>query len=294
MAPLRQIRADALAAIRMHVLAMKIVSSILSVIALSTLLAFAQTPDATAHAIQFVTVAPDVKLEVLDWGGPSTGSPPVIVLLTGLGDTAHRFDPFAPKLATRYRVYGVTRRGFGASSAPPTGYDADRLGDDVLAVMDALKLTRPVLAGHSLGGEELSSIGSRYPDKVAGLIYLEAGYGYAFAPPGVEPFPPPPADDNIPPAIRGIITGGKRYTHIPVPALALFAVPRRMPPNASESDKARSAELDKSTIAQANAFEKGVPTARVVRVANAGHYVHVTNEADVLREIDAFIGTLKF
>jgi len=73
-------------------------------------------------------------------------------------------------------VIGVTRRGFGDSSAPASGYGADRLGDDVLAVIDALKISKPVLAGHSLGGEELSSIGSRYPERVAGLIYLDAGY----------------------------------------------------------------------------------------------------------------------
>ena len=46
--------------------------------------------------------------------------------------------------------------------------------------MDTLKLDRPVLVGHSLAGEELSSIGSRYPQRVAGLIYLEAGYPYAY------------------------------------------------------------------------------------------------------------------
>jgi non-heme chloroperoxidase len=78
------------------------------------------------------------------------------------------------------RVYGITRRGFGASSTPESGYSADRLSDDVLAVMDALKIERPVLVGHSHGGDELSSVGSRHPEKVAGLIYLEAGYGYAF------------------------------------------------------------------------------------------------------------------
>jgi pimeloyl-ACP methyl ester carboxylesterase len=53
------------------------------------------------------------------------------------------------------------------------------LGDDVLAVLDALELNRPVLVGHSIAGEELSSIGSRHPEKVSGLIYLDAGYGYA-------------------------------------------------------------------------------------------------------------------
>jgi pimeloyl-ACP methyl ester carboxylesterase len=37
-----------------------------------------------------------------------------------------------------------------------------------------------VLVGHSIAGEELSSIGSRYPDKVAGLVYLDAGYSYAY------------------------------------------------------------------------------------------------------------------
>jgi pimeloyl-ACP methyl ester carboxylesterase len=76
-------------------------------------------------------------------------------------------------------VYGISRRGYGASSSPESGYTADRLGDDVLAVIDALKLNRPVLAGHSIAGEELSSIGSRHPEKVSGLVYLDAGYPYA-------------------------------------------------------------------------------------------------------------------
>jgi len=53
------------------------------------------------------------------------------------------------------------------------------LGDDVIAVLDALQLTRPVLVGHSIAGEELSSIGSRHPERVAGLVYLDAGYQYA-------------------------------------------------------------------------------------------------------------------
>jgi pimeloyl-ACP methyl ester carboxylesterase len=126
-----------------------------------------------------IPVESDVKLEVLDWGG--TGRP--LVLLAGKGFTAHVFDQFAPTLTTKYHVYGISRRGYGNSSVPPTtdaNYSADRLGDDVLAVMDRLKLTRPVLVGHSIAGEELSSIGTRVPDRVAGLVYLEAGYAYSF------------------------------------------------------------------------------------------------------------------
>ena len=132
-----------------------------------------------AYKEEFVQVEKEVKLQVLDWGG--TGRP--LILLAGFGLDAHEWDSFAPKLVSRFHVYAITRRGFGASSAPKPNcenYSAERLGGDVLAVMDALKITRPILAGHSFAGEELSSIGTRYPNKVAGLIYLEAGYAYAY------------------------------------------------------------------------------------------------------------------
>jgi non-heme chloroperoxidase len=132
--------------------------------------------DPSPHIISFISIDPNVTLEVLDWGG--AGRP--IVLLAGLGNTAHVFDDFAPKLTDTYHVYGITRRGFGASSSPAFGYSADRLGEDVLAVLDALRLKRPVLVGHSIAGEELSSIATRYPEKISGLIYLEAGYAYAY------------------------------------------------------------------------------------------------------------------
>jgi non-heme chloroperoxidase len=54
------------------------------------------------------------------------------------------------------------------------------LGDDVSAVLDSLKLSRPVLIGHSFAGEELSSVATRHPEEVAGLVYLDAGYSYAY------------------------------------------------------------------------------------------------------------------
>jgi pimeloyl-ACP methyl ester carboxylesterase len=130
-------------------------------------------------AQQFVTVEPNVKLEVLDWGG--SGRP--LIFLSGLGDTAHVYDEFAPRFTAHYHVYGITRRGFGDSSKPePTdaNYSADRLGEDVVAIIDALRLDHPVLVGHSIAGEELSYVGNHDPKKVAGLIYLDAGDYYGF------------------------------------------------------------------------------------------------------------------
>jgi non-heme chloroperoxidase len=132
--------------------------------------------DPSPHAIRFVPVEHDVTLEVLDWGG--TGRD--VILLAALGNSAHVFDEFAPKLSGAYHVWGITRRGFGASSSAKSGYSADRLGDDVIAVIDALNLRQPVLAGNSIAGEELSSVGTRYPNRASALVYMEAAYAYAF------------------------------------------------------------------------------------------------------------------
>jgi non-heme chloroperoxidase len=77
----------------------------------------------------------------------------------------------------------------------------------VLAVIDSLKLNTPVLVGHSIAGEELSSVGTRDPDRIAGLVYLDAGYPYAFnngkGPTMKEfqeirgPQPPPPGESDL-------------------------------------------------------------------------------------------------
>lgn len=304
--------------------------------------------DAKAPPVTFVTVAPGVQLEVLDWGG--TGR--TIVLLAGLGAGGHVFNDFAPKLAAHYRVIGISRRGYGASSIPSTGYRTDSLADDVLAVLDSLKIAKPVLAGWSFGGAEMSSIASRAPERVSGLVYLDAGYPYAYydATPGdanngfitsasdvrrelealTDPFAPiPPAeqlrryrallDRGLPdlerdiraalPLLtsaptptgpiptyeavpRAIYLGGQKHTRIPVPTLAIFAYPHRAPSGADSATRAMIAGADRATLQQALAFERGVPSAKVIRIANAEHAVFESHPAEVMREIQAFVDGL--
>lgn len=133
--------------------------------------------DPSPHKTTFVTVDTEVRLEVLDWGG----SGPPLLLLAGLGDTAHVFDDFAPMLVARYRVMGVTRRAHGRSSAPTTGYASGRLAEDVVRVMDAIGLKRAVVVGHSFAGEEMHVLGTRHAARVAGLVYLDAAFNRADA-----------------------------------------------------------------------------------------------------------------
>ena len=126
--------------------------------------------DPSPHRVQFVTVEQGVQLEVLDWGGSGRN----VVLLAGSGNTAHVFDEFAPQLAAFCHVYGITRRGFGVSSHPDTGYTEERLADDILQVLDSLKLAKPVLAGHSMAGGEMTMLATQHPDRLAGLVFLDA------------------------------------------------------------------------------------------------------------------------
>jgi non-heme chloroperoxidase len=305
--------------------------------------------DPSPHTTRFITVDKDVRLEVLDWGG--SGRP--IVLLAGGGNTAHIFDSFAPKLTAHHHVYGITRRGFGASGYSATDHPADRLGDDVEAVMDALHLSRPILVGHSIAGVELSSIANSHPNRVAGLVYLDAAYSYAFdngkgssimeMQKLQAPEQPPPSKADLvsfnalqkyylrvngflfpeaelrtqrestpdggvgkqlnPPGsalFMPLITGTKKYTAIPAPAFVIFANPHSQgvwihentDPSVRTAAKAYFTALEALTERQEKSVESGVPTARVTHIPGANHYVFLSNEAEVLKDIHAFLTSL--
>ena len=128
--------------------------------------------DSAPHEVHSIPVDQGVQLEVLDFGG--SGSP--MLLLPGLGATAHSFDELAPRLARKHRVIAVTRRGTGYSSKPDFGFDTPRLAQDVLRVMDAMRLDKVILAGHSIAGDELTWLGGHHADRIAALVYLDAAY----------------------------------------------------------------------------------------------------------------------
>lgn len=128
--------------------------------------------DTARHEASSITVDDGVQLEVLDFGGQ--GSP--IVLLPGLGATAHSYDELAPRLAQKHRVIAITRRGVGYSSKPDFGFDTPRLAQDVMRVMDAMEIPKALLVGHSIAGDELTWLGGHHPERFSGLVYLDAAY----------------------------------------------------------------------------------------------------------------------
>ena len=158
--------------------------------------------DTAHHVAGFVRVAPGVRLHYLDFGGRG----PTVVLLAGLGNTAHAFDDFAPLLTDRFHVVALTRRGFGESDHPSSGYDTPQLVEDIRTAIDALRLGRVTLIGHSIAGEEMTRFAATYPECVEKLVYLDAAYDRVTAdsmiaalfpvPPNVPARPPPTAADT--------------------------------------------------------------------------------------------------
>ncbi|MDO5521575.1 MAG: alpha/beta hydrolase [bacterium] len=98
----------------------------------------------------FIKVQPDVKLFVEDLNPDSENT---IVFLHGWPGSHELFEyQFNDLPRMGYRCIGIDQRGFGQSDKPATGYDYDRLSDDVLCIIETLQLKNIILLGHSTGG----------------------------------------------------------------------------------------------------------------------------------------------
>jgi len=279
--------------------------------------------DPSPHEVRMVSVDTSVRLEVLDWGG--SGRP---LLFVGCYLSAHVFDDIAPKLRDRFHVYAVTRRGVGASDRPSVGYDPQRRADDILEVITALGMRKPILVGNACGGHVLHTVGGQHPDRVGALVYLDAAEDptiklseYAFPPAdrvNLDAFRGKPVPVTFPraeqrrleaqpidPVIRKAITEDHLvrpdYASIKVPVLALYrttTLEQAMKDFPPRTDREREA-VELAVAARRTVLERwqsdlraGVPTARIVEVPNANLFMFLSNESDVLREIRDFAATL--
>ena len=278
--------------------------------------------DPSPHQVRWVTVDSSVKLEVLDWGG---SGPPLVLLACYL--STHVYDDFAPKLADRFHVYGITRRGIGASDKPPAGYSVQQSANDLFEVFTSLKLQQALLVGHSCAGQVLTLFAAQHGDRLRGLVYLDgatdptltnADVGAPIPDPAPRPrpiserrergwdFPAAVDQEPLDPVIRRAITVDARmkpdYARVRVPVLALY---QAQPPfeEVAAGYAIRNAE-ERAVLRQEYAVTRAfytryqqdlraaVPTARIVDLTGANLYMFLSNEADVLREIRAFAATL--
>lgn len=137
-------------------------------------------------------LAGDLDIAYLE-SGPSDGPP--VFLMHGFPYDVHAYDDVAERLSaagrrciTPYlRGYGPTR--FRSPDTPRSGQQA-ALGNDLLALMDALEVPRATLAGYDWGGRAACIVAALWPQRVAGLVSCGTGYNIQDIPGAARPAAP--------------------------------------------------------------------------------------------------------
>jgi 3-oxoadipate enol-lactonase len=95
---------------------------------------------------------------------------PALMLSNSLGTNLHMWDDQVAAFTRHFRLIRYDRRGHGQSSVPKGPYSMERLGRDVLAVLDALGLERINWCGLSMGGMVGQWLGAQAPNRIDKLI----------------------------------------------------------------------------------------------------------------------------
>lgn len=105
------------------------------------------------------------------------GSGPPVFLVHGLLMDHTMFDPQIPALVDRYRVITPDLRNHGQSEARSEEFTQWDMVEDHIALCDQLGIDKAVFGGVSQGGFQSMRLAAKYPDRVAGLIFIETQAG---------------------------------------------------------------------------------------------------------------------
>jgi pimeloyl-ACP methyl ester carboxylesterase len=102
------------------------------------------------------------------------GSGPLVLLLHGFPDTPYTWDRVMPEVARAgFRAVAPYMRGYHPTTIPVDGsYDAETLGRDVLALIEALGEKQAIVVGHDWGALAAYTAASLGPDRVRSLITI--------------------------------------------------------------------------------------------------------------------------
>jgi 3-oxoadipate enol-lactonase len=103
---------------------------------------------------------------------------PVLMLSNSLGTDLHMWDPQAKPLSARFRLLRYDRRGHGRSAVPPGPYSMERLGRDVLGILDHLGIESIDWCGLSMGGMVGQWLGANAPRRVRRLVLANTSSYY--------------------------------------------------------------------------------------------------------------------
>src|SRR3954469_4940496 len=107
---------------------------------------------------------------------PAAGKP-VMVMVHGVSDNGLCWATLTWKLQDAYDIYMLDTRGHGLSDPFTSSDNGDTLIKDVVDFVRVMKLQKPILVGHSMGGTTVIRVGAEYPDLAKAIVVLDAGIG---------------------------------------------------------------------------------------------------------------------
>lgn len=97
------------------------------------------------------------------------GDGPALVFINSLGTDFRIWQDVVPAFMDRFRIVLYDKRGHGLSDAPPAPYSLDDHADDLIALLDHLKIEKAALVGLSVGGMISQRIAVRAPERVQAI-----------------------------------------------------------------------------------------------------------------------------
>jgi aminoacrylate hydrolase len=113
---------------------------------------------------------PTVSLGDADLYYEIHGEGPPVLLVAGLGGACGYWRPNVAAFAARYKTILHDHRGTGASTHALVDYSVAQMADDLVRLMDRLKIDRAHLVGHSTGGAIGQILGIEHPDRLHSLV----------------------------------------------------------------------------------------------------------------------------
>ncbi|KAJ5997084.1 hypothetical protein N7522_008744 [Penicillium canescens] len=104
--------------------------------------------------------------------GPPTPTGLTFIFIHGLGSSQNYYYPVIPHLTDSHRC--ITIDTYGAARSPYTNgaVSIPDIAEDVIGVLDALRVRKAVAVGHSMGGIVVTELGARYPDRMQGIVAI--------------------------------------------------------------------------------------------------------------------------
>jgi pimeloyl-ACP methyl ester carboxylesterase/tetratricopeptide (TPR) repeat protein len=267
-----------------------------------------------AEDMKFIDLPTGARLAYVEQGAEA-GAP--VVLLHGVTDSLRSFDLTRPFLPASMRVFALSQRGHGDSGRPASGYAPDDFAADVRAFLDAMRIERAVIVGHSMGGGVAQRFASDYPDRTLGLV-LVSTLGRWRDSKGAEEFARSVVAtlaDPIPPAIAREFQESTIGTPIPPEFLDLVVneslkVPARVWRAVFDGfmDFDGSKGLSKVAVptlvvwgdrdvlavrAAQDAFVAAIPGAKLNVYVGVGHALHWEEPERFAADLAAFVNTLR-